>query len=340
MVSGREIRPLEILTGGSPRLLIIVAGFARHRSLHQLMEELVSLIDDHTEYFRGHLEVLPKTERRVYLAVIDLWQPSKPSEIAARARMGTRTVSTMLGRLVNRGAVTVEGTGRKRLYTAAERLYCIYYKLRRERDEAAIVQNLIHFMAVFYSEAELAEISGSLSLEAAESTVIREGIEQALSEVSQVDTDFSRTAWPVIKRISDQATTIAKLMLEEEIDTAFSEQRFERVIEIVDRTMAAQSSALPHAMESQFVSALHKRAVAYEKSGEFQRAIAVYEEVVERFGDSDTRIVQEQVARALIDKGRAQRKIGVINAVRRGSEALWCQQRDSPTVVDRRGIEL
>ena len=31
-----------------------------------------------------------------------------------------------------------------------ERLYGIYYKLRRERDEAAIVRNLIHFMAVFY----------------------------------------------------------------------------------------------------------------------------------------------------------------------------------------------
>ena len=57
-VTDREIRPLEILTGGSPRLLVIVAGFARHRSLRQLMEELVTLIDEHTEYFRGHLEVL------------------------------------------------------------------------------------------------------------------------------------------------------------------------------------------------------------------------------------------------------------------------------------------
>ena len=154
-VTDREIRPLEILTGGSPRLLVIVAGFARHRSVRQLMEELVTLIDEHTEYFRGHLEVLGKAERRVYLAVIDLWQPSRPGEIAARARMDVRVVSTMLGRLVNRGAVIAEGNGRKRLYSAAERLYCVYYKLRRERDEAAVVRNLIHFMAVFYSEAEL-----------------------------------------------------------------------------------------------------------------------------------------------------------------------------------------
>ncbi len=72
----------------------------------------------------------------------------------------------MLGRLVNRGAVIPEGSGRKRL-AAAERLYSIYYKLRRERDEAAVVRNLIHFMAVFYSKAELAEMSGMLVEESA-----------------------------------------------------------------------------------------------------------------------------------------------------------------------------
>ena len=114
---GREIRPVEILTGGSPRLLVIVAGFAKHRSLRRLMEELVTLIDDHTEYFRGHLEVLPKSERRVYAALIDLWRPSSTGEIAARARMDVRIISTMLGRLVDRGAVTPE-PGRKRRQAA------------------------------------------------------------------------------------------------------------------------------------------------------------------------------------------------------------------------------
>ena len=171
-VSRREIRPLEILTGGSPRLLVIVAGFARHRSLRQLMEELVELIDEHTEYFRGHLEVLAKGERRVYIAVIDLWQPSSTGEIAARARMDVRTVSTLLGRLAVRGAVVVEGSGKKRLYSAAERLYTIYYRLRRERDEAAVVANLVHFMAAFYGMGELSRLSGKVA--AAKALLVQE----------------------------------------------------------------------------------------------------------------------------------------------------------------------
>ena len=160
IVSGKpatqlEVRPLQILTGGNPRLLVVVAEFARHRSLRRLMSELVTLIDEHTEYFRSHLEALAKTERRVYLAVIDLWQPSSASEVAARARVDIRVASTMLGRLVERGAVIRQGRGRKRLYAAAEPLYSIYYKLRRERDEAVVVENLIRFMVACYGVDDL-----------------------------------------------------------------------------------------------------------------------------------------------------------------------------------------
>ena len=155
-VSSRDIRPLEILTGGNPRLLVVVAGFSKHRSLRALMEELVQLIDEHTEYFRGHLEALPKSERRVYIAIMDLWQPSSTGEIAERARMDVRVVSTMLGRLADRGIVMPDRwTGsRKRIYCAAEPLYSIYYKLRRERDEAAMVESLIRFMVAFYESGD------------------------------------------------------------------------------------------------------------------------------------------------------------------------------------------
>ena len=185
-VSEREIRPLEILTGGNPRLLVIVAGFAQHRSLRQLMENLVGLIDDHTEYFRSHLAGFAKTERRVYLSVIDLWQPSSTGEIAARARMDVRSVSTLLGRLVNRGAVAVEGSGRKRLYVAAERLYSIFYKLRRERDEAEVVRNLVIFMMAFYNDEETAGTFMNPNSETIQSSSIHDGIERAVSELRKI----------------------------------------------------------------------------------------------------------------------------------------------------------
>ena len=153
-LSDREIKPLQILTGGSPRFLVVMGEFSKHRSMRQLLEELVKLIDDHTEYFRSCIGALAKQERRVYLAAADLWQPSTTSEIAARARMDVRAASTLIGRLVNRGALIVHGSGRKQSYSVAERLYCIYYKLRRERSQAEVVHSLIRFMTAFYSEHE------------------------------------------------------------------------------------------------------------------------------------------------------------------------------------------
>ena len=180
--SERTIRPLEIFTGGSPRLLVIIAEFALHRSLPKLMEELVTLIDNHTEYFRGHLDQLPRGERRVYVAIIDLWQPSGTGEIAQRARMDVRATSTCIGRLVTRGLISTQGTGHRKRYVATERLYSIYYKLRRERDEATVVRNLIRFMVAFYTTDELMEMSDDIVHGASESGAIYQGLALALRD--------------------------------------------------------------------------------------------------------------------------------------------------------------
>ena len=184
-IAEREIRPLEILTGGNPRLLVILGVFARHRSFRQLMEELVGLIDEYTEYFRGHLNVLAKTERRVYLAVIDLWQPSTAAEVAARARMDIRPVSTLLGRLKERRVINIDNSRSKRLYSASERLYCIYYKLRRERDQAGVVRLLLQFMMAFYAPRESAGLLHEFWQEKEMVPGFRSLLTQAIAESSQ-----------------------------------------------------------------------------------------------------------------------------------------------------------
>ena len=313
-VSGRQIRPLEILTGGSPRLLVIIAGFARHGSLRQLMEELVTLIDEHTEYFRSHLENLPKMERSVYLAVIDLWQPSKPSEIAVRARMDVRKVSTMLGRLIDRGAVIAEGSDKKRLYVVAERLYSIYYKLRRERDEAAVVQNLIYFMAVFYSESELYEMSDNLIAEAAQSKTIREGIERAITERSQIEDEFFDIKWQTIRQISYQALENYRLkneqLLEEEIDMALREKDPKKTIEIVNQVLTSQNTSSFPIPESRIALLLNRKIRGYEQLGDFETMITTCNKVIKRFGDTNASDLQWQVAWTMIDKGNALGELG------------------------------
>ena len=146
------IRSLEILTGGSPRLLAIVARFGGELSFRDLMDDLLDLVDDHTEYFRSHIDSLPAQERRVYLALAELWRPAATKEIADRSRVETSKCSAHLARLIERGVVQVAGgTARRKQYYLTERLYNIYYLLRRNREPDRLIEALIRFMASYYS---------------------------------------------------------------------------------------------------------------------------------------------------------------------------------------------
>ena len=322
MVTGVEvrkgvIRPLQILTGGDPRLLVIIGEFAQHQSLRQLMEDLVRLIDDHTEYFRAHLEGIGKTERRAYLALIDLWQPSTTGEIAARARLDVRTVSTMLGRLVERGAIVVEGNGRKR-YAAAQRLYSIYYKLRRERDEAAVVRNLVHFMVVFYSGDELSGMAGRLIWEAEHSPTIRDGIKRAIQEAPQIGRIFSEEEWLTISQTTERAPIpgiqISPNTLEQDRLQVLWQKavehltlgEFEAAISIFDHLVASTSGGDASEIHARVAAALVNKGVAQGQLGDAQAEMDTYDEVVVRFRDSATPEIQVWVTRALVNKGITQ----------------------------------
>ena len=161
------IRSLQILTGGSPRLITIVARFGSELSFRKLMANLLDLIDDHTEDLKSRLESLPAQERRVYLALAALWKPATTREISDQARMETSKCSAQLTRLIGRGMVqTSGGSARRKQYYLTERLYNIYYLLRRRRTSDRLVEALIHFMESYYSPSELKDIGARIIREA------------------------------------------------------------------------------------------------------------------------------------------------------------------------------
>ncbi|WP_437721103.1 AAA family ATPase [Sorangium sp. So ce861] len=164
--SERRVRPMQILTGGNPRLLGILASFAAKTSLRHLMENLTQLVDDNTDYFKSHLESLPATERKVYVMLADLWAPSTAREVAEAARMEVNQASALLHRLVGRGAVVEEGQGRRLRYRLSERLYNVYHLLRRRGAGAARVRAVVDFMVHLYEGDGLVGLLGRIAEEA------------------------------------------------------------------------------------------------------------------------------------------------------------------------------
>lgn len=161
------IRPLQILTGGSPRLMRIMAEFTVAPSLQNLLENLNLLIDQNTEYFKSQLDGLPSTERKVFAALLDIWDPSTAKEVAEQARVNVNIASAMLGRLTDRGVVIkLPGKGRSATYHAAERLFNIYYLMRRRSHPSNRVRALVAFMTQYYRGEELINTTAKLVAEA------------------------------------------------------------------------------------------------------------------------------------------------------------------------------
>ncbi len=280
--SRQNIQALRILVGGNPRLLTIVARFGSNLSFRELMADLLNLVDDHTEYFKSHLDALPAQERKVYLALADLWKPASASEIAERARLGTSKCSAQLARLVDKGAVEVSGgSARRKLYYLTERLYNIYYQMRRARGPGPLVDALIRFMEAYYSTEELRDL-GMLMVQ----------------DASGFDSgEFYRMACKSL------------------VELLSLETHREELLSLASPAFANVSSSAVSPASSASRDLLRK-ALALTERGQLQDAVAAWDKIIRNIGESDACADLEQVSMALVNKGKALVKLG------RAAEAL------------------
>ena len=292
------VRSLEILTGGSPRLISIVARFGAGLSFRKLMADLFDLVDDHTEYFKSHIESLPARERRVYLALAALWRPATTREIADQARIGTSTCSAQLARLGDRGVVQVAGgTARRKQYYLTERLYNIYYLLRRRRGPDRLVEALIHFMESYYSPPELKDISDRMVRDAGS--------------------------------LGAEMGSLHQIALASLVELPSLARYREELLAAMPASGRTSSQA-----DEQVARALFKTARDLQNRGE--EAVAAYDDIIRRFGDSGRPAILEWVAKALVNKGAALAELD------RPQDALDCYgdvvrrfgESDSPALLE------
>lgn len=304
-IEEREIKPLKILTGGSPRLLIFIASFSRHHSMRQLMEELVTLIDDHTEYFRGHLDALPAKERRVYIAVLDLWQPATTREVAERARMEIRSTSSLLNRLVSRGAITTEQEGKTKYYCATERLHSIYYKLRREGNEASVVQGLVMFMTAFYTGDEFQVMATNLLEESREMPSLKQGVQLAMRNnknarerlMTYMSFDDCQVALGGDTGACDWVEHHELLANE-----AFDKSDYTLAITHLDKIIVHFKETAELELQVRVAKALFNRAVVQTEQKHLDKAIEDYSELSNRFLDTNEISLLHVVVDALFNR--------------------------------------
>ena len=287
----KAIRSLEILTGGSPRLLAILARFGGELSFHKLMANLLDLVDDNTEYFKGHLESLPAQERRVYTALAGLWKPASTKEIADRARLDTNKCSSQLSRLVDRGVVHFAGgTTRRKRYYLNERLYNIYYLLRRHRGSDRPIEALIRFMVSYYSSRELKKIGADIAREAAR-------FDSNIQEMSRV-AFVELMKQPKLARYHKEMLAI----YDEYFPNACGKDSI-LLDEIRKTSTNSEDSEINKDQEIAIAMALLEKGITVAKQGQIDVALSAFDGVVRLFGESEIPDLVELVVKALA--GRA-----------------------------------
>ena len=346
-VSGQDSRPketirsLEILTGGNPRLLTIVARFGADLSFRKLMDELYDLVDDNTEYFKSHLESLPAQERRVYLALANLWKPATTKEIADRARLDTSLCSAHLARLIERGsAQVVGGTARRKQYYLTERMYNIYYLLRRSRGPDRLVNALIRFMESYYSPSGLRDIAAKIasateSLEGEMRTMHQTAFAQLLESpvlaerrgelLATIPAGFLNVSdrslapsggmdservgvKPAVGQVdqthgdADASAKMTARDLTEKLETLRKQDRPEEVLATCDEMARRFGDSEEPSVQGAVAKAFANKAAVLGMSNRFEEALAASDEMARRFGDSEEPAVQEAVAKAFVNK--------------------------------------
>ena len=319
-VSGRRpaakktVRSLEILTGGSPRLISIVARLGAGLSFRDLMAHLLDLVDDHTEYFKGHLESLPAQERRVYLALAALWKPATTREIADHARLETSKCSAQLARLGERGVVQVAGgSTRRKQYYLTERLYNIYYLLRRRRGPDRLVEALIHFMESYYSPPELKDISARMVHDAG-------GLGAEMRSLHRI----ALAGLMELPSLAEHRDELLAMMPAGFVVVSGRDSAPANVARTTAAGMPADDDRAEQSQGSTGESAeraareLFKTTAALHVQNRAEDTVVACDEVVRRFGDSEILTVLKWVAKALANKGAA---LGALNRPQDALEA-------------------
>jgi tetratricopeptide (TPR) repeat protein len=322
---GERIRPIQILTGGNPRLLTIIAIFSAQRSFRQLLDDLVDLIDEHTEYFKSQLDNLPVIERKVYLALAELWSASTARDVARAARLDVNKTSSLLGRLVGRGAVKVEAQDkRNKFYMVAERMYNIYYLMRRRGKPADRVKAAVKFMVSMYDPESavnlITEEACRLSPEHCQDhylafiETINELQDGKLREKIIISAPRSFLESPYLAKALQSVKTGG-----EKIETSVSiksngsaEKKIAACIELIERFGDEKDPGI----RKEVAEAMVNKGVALRQLNRTEDAISTFDEMIKHFGNDEDYGILEKVAGAMLNKGYA---LGQLN---RSEEAI------------------
>jgi len=150
-----RIKAIVHLTGGYPRLILMLFHIFTKSKLIEVQEALEELLDELTPYFQDRMNRLPPQQRKILDTLTLMEGPATPTEIAKEARLDVRIVNPQIRRLAELGCIRVSRQKRRKttLYEVSERLFRIWREMRTTKGRRRI-GFLVKFLKIWYTPIE------------------------------------------------------------------------------------------------------------------------------------------------------------------------------------------
>lgn len=154
-----RLKAIHHLTGGNPRLTLMLYQLFTRSDLPEVRATLQMLLDDLTPYYKARLEHLSPQQRKVMDTFARLGTPATPTELALETRLPVNQVNSILKRLRELGFVSIAPQKRRKitLYMVSERVFRIWHQMRFSPAGRQKLEFLIEFIRIWYSTREWLE---------------------------------------------------------------------------------------------------------------------------------------------------------------------------------------
>lgn len=152
-----KIRAISFLTGGNPRLLLMLYEILTHHEVQSAVQALRRLVDELTPLLKDILEhQLAKQQVKVVDALMQLDGKATPSQLAGKSRLSLNIVTSQLKRLEEARIVEVTGGGKGRpaWYSIRDRLFYTWYQMRYLQPGRRRIELFVQVLQIWFEADE------------------------------------------------------------------------------------------------------------------------------------------------------------------------------------------
>ena len=195
-----KIKALHMMTGGNPRLIIILYELIANDNLMEVKIQFQELLDRISPFYQERMKDLAPQERAL-LETMALMrtEPCTPANIAKQLRKPPQQTSSLLNRMTKAGYLTVSENPRdkrSRLYRIKEGFFDLWLAMSESRVQKKRLIYLVEFLEMYYRDPEdrekkRTELWEGLK-EETKKTVKKENHFELLDYLSEIGDTFER----------------------------------------------------------------------------------------------------------------------------------------------------